>query len=968
MITMAVQAANEVLDSTRTLRGIEARKILFRRPLFIPSGDMVVETAIHLRPIEDGSDDFSFRIFSQVEGDDWQENCSGLVSLHYLDGQQTAYKCDWGSHDSLYSTIRKRATRKLAPRTFYKFFDKKMNLQYGPLHQNVSECVAGVREGHGTITIPDTKAAMPSQFEYPHLIHPATLDSIFHMQALGYLHTLSGDESLVPVSIESVFIAADIPSKPGTLLHGYSKSVKTESGDFSGDIVFSDSDWLSPKAVILGFLSRNIAATNPSNAISTRQHRKCTAMQWEELGQNSGSGEETEKVQATDGHVAIMAKAPKVLILVSGPDTPPATQLLVDKLRNILKSLKGTVDVETFSHFLSDGNLSCTQDNLAETKVLQPLVERPPLMFEPDTSIISLIEVDQPFVARWTEADLTWFKNIASHTSAMLWVTRGGDYASEESLGFGITTGLLRTLRAEMPQLKLPHLDLSWKPDLAGDATIHAILTAIERSILSEDTIYEQEFAMREDKIFVPRLRLQESFHQELSSRPALTEPSLTRLADLDGAVEGIVDQTTKSIVWQYAEITECFGESDLEIVPSAVTLAHDQSENNHFLAIDALGTVSKVGSAVKGFAPGDSVVLCASHTLRTSIVIDESLARHIPAFVDPCLLVALPSALCTAQGALLDLGGLQSGETVLIVASSGSVEQALVSLATQIGAEVFVIAQNSKHEQLLVESLGIDEGHILKSSTLQGDSPFRKPKVNLVVTTLTGSPTQDPLGLLSDFGRFVSIGSRSAEVIAAPFRSNVVTANFDLERMRITSPAVVASLFKKSWDRSCKNGLPQAISTRSFPLPRHEAALEYLTGKRCFGSAILKLAPDHQVLVLPLRPVQLKLDPSATYILAGGLGGIGRSIADMMFDEAGARNIIFLSRSGATSEDAQHFLDSLSMRGCNAQAFECDITNPEQVQLFVAKCEGQGTKIKGILQCAMVLRDSMFENMTFQQ
>jgi hypothetical protein len=225
----------------------------------------------------------------------------------------------------------------------------------------------------------------------------------------------------------------------------------------------------------------------------------------------------------------------------------------------------------------------------------------------------------------------------------------------------------------------------------------------------------------------------------------------------------------------------------------------------------------------------------------------------------------------------------------------------------------------------------------------------------------------QESMRFLSDFGRFVSIGSRALETTAAFFSSNTTVANFDIERMRALSPRMIAGLFKTSWERAAKYGLPQAAPFRSFPLPKVEAALAFLRGGRCFGSAVLKLVPDHQILLPPARPARLKLDPSATYILAGGLGGIGRSIADMMF-EAGARNISFLSRSGAKSEGAQHFVDSLLIRGCNTQTFQCDITDPSQVQLFVAQCEGQGRKIKGILQCAMVLRDSMFENMTFEQ
>ena len=106
--------------------------------------------------------------------------------------------------------------------------------------------------------------------------------------------------------------------------------------------------------------------------------------------------------------------------------------------------------------------------------------------------------------------------------------------------------------------------------------------------------------------------------------------------------------------------------------------------------------------------------------------------------------------------------------------------------------------------------------------------------------------------------------------------------------------------------------------------------------------------------MVPPPKPDELKLDPTATYVLAGGLGGIGRSIADMIF-EAGARNISFISRSGANTKDAVHFLESLIIRGCNARAFEVDITDSDQIDTFVAQCRANGEKIKGVLQCAMV-------------
>jgi NADPH:quinone reductase-like Zn-dependent oxidoreductase/NADP-dependent 3-hydroxy acid dehydrogenase YdfG len=940
MITMAIQAAYEELDHNCLLKGIEARNILFKRPLLIPGGDVAVETAIHLRPLSDGK--YGFRIFSQVEEQEWQENCSGSVLIHYGDELDLSLALAWKNDLSLFPMVRKRATRKLAPQTFYKFFDKKMNLQYGPLHQNVTECVAGLREGHGKITIPDTKAVMPCQFEYPHLIHPATLDSIFHMQALGYLHTLSGDESLVPISVESVYVSADISTKAGSELQGYAKSEKTDVGDFVGDIVLSDDAWSSPKAIVRGFLSRDTSATVVHGLAPGHQPRKCTSLQWVDFDINSITGGEVEGEATTK--VNGTSATPEILILC-GVTASPALDLLAKKLAMAIESSNCLVRIT----------------NVTEISIVG--VSGP---------VLSLIEVEEPVVSKLTEVDLELFKKIIAQTTSMLWVTRGGAYESEKSLDFSLTTGLLRTIRAEMPQLRLPHLDLSHQSTLDHEQNVDAILMALEASILTQNAVYEQEFIVRNDKMLVPRLVHQDSFHAELASRPAKANSFEVRLGDLNLPVECVLEKNTNHTVWQYPELPiSTLGELDLEVRITTVNIERADLQSSGTIARDAIGTIAKMGSAVDRFKVGDTVVVCASYTLTTSLRVHQDLVRHIPAFVDPHTLVTLPSALCTAQAVLRDLGHVQAGEVVLIAANPGSVEQALISLATQLDAHVFVVAQDMNHERFLVESIGIDEDHILMSSVeVPYISALREKlcgkEIGVVATTLIGRPMQEAMDCLCDFGRFISIGSRPQISSASSLgENNIMIANFDLEQMRQVSLTKVAGLFCRSWERAAKLGFPAAAPRRAFPLSKIDGALSYLRGSRCFGSVVLKLAVDHRILVPPPPIQRLHLDPSAHYVLSGGLGGIGRSIADMMF-EAGARNITFISRSGAKSDDAQHFLDSLITRGCNAVSFQCDITDSTQVQEFAAQCVERGEMIKGVVQCAMVLRDSMFENLTF--
>jgi NADPH:quinone reductase-like Zn-dependent oxidoreductase/NADP-dependent 3-hydroxy acid dehydrogenase YdfG len=928
MIVMAIQAARELVDPKRFFKAIESRDILFKKPLFIPSADTAVETAIHLRPTLTAfpqRKSYDFCIFSQAERDGWQENCSGTVSILYENDKEEAalYQVAWKSDIELYDLIRKRATKKISPHTFYKLFDGKMNLQYGPLHQNVTECVAGNGEGHGTITIPDTKSIMPSNFEYPHLIHPSTLDSILHVQALGYLSTLSDEESIVPISISSIYIAASIPRQAGTELKGYSQSAQTQSGDSVGDIVLSTDEWTSPKVVVRGFCSRDVSAGNPD---SDNRSTKCTSFEWINFFQEP------------------QAPLPKLseLLLLCGSAHSPAIQSL--------------------THSLADAGAS-----ISESVQIVSLHDVDSLDFRGKT-IISLVEAETSAVAKWTESDFDQFKNIMLQADAVLWVTRGGGYTIESELEFSVTTGLLRTIRVERSQLKLPHIDLSPEDPLDTSSNVEAILAVGQSSIFNTDEASDQEFKVKGGKLMVPRLKKQEAFHAELSRRTAKATPLETRLADISGPVEGLFGSKTKDFAWQHIpEISEELGGRELEIELSSVHL--DQADlTEGIIGRDAVGTIRKVGTAVTDLYVGNLVVVCGLHLMKTTIRVKQSVVQHLPESVDKILAATIPSALCAAYAVLVDLARLQPGDSVVICSTPGSLENALIHLATQLNADVFVLAQSSHHRNELIQSFGLDDGHVLQSTATEPfPSRLQVDGFDIIVATLSGAVMDQSISCLRDWGRFISIGRQSLGSTAIPLARNISISNFDLEHMKTASPDRFEQLFKRSWAGCLEHGMPPSTPFRNYPSSEIKSAIAYLEDETTTASTVIEFSPHDTLAINPAKRPILALDPKATYILSGGLGGIGRTIAEIMFN-AGARNISFLSRSGSKSEEAKHLLSSLTERGCEAQAFQCDITDGSQVQSFVDSCIERGEYIKGVIQCAMVLRDSMFENMTFEQ
>ena len=105
------------------------------------------------------------------------------------------------------------------------------------------------------------------------------------------------------------------------------------------------------------------------------------------------------------------------------------------------------------------------------------------------------------------------------------------------------------------------------------------------------------------------------------------------------------------------------------------------------------------------------------------------------------------------------------------------------------------------------------------------------------------------------------------------------------------------------------------------------------------------------------------KFDSSASYLLIGGLGGLGRTVSIWMV-EHGARNLIYLSRSAGTKPEDKVLIHELQSMGCNVQLIKGSVTNPIDVASAI-KSAATAT-LKGVIQMSMVLRDQLWANMSW--
>jgi hypothetical protein len=131
--------------------------------------------------------------------------------------------------------------------------------------------------------------------------------------------------------------------------------------------------------------------------------------------------------------------------------------------------------------------------------------------------------------------------------------------------------------------------------------------------------------------------------------------------------------------------------------------------------------------------------------------------------------------------------------------------------------------------------------------------------------------------------------------------------------------------------------------------------AFRHLQAGEHIGKLIVNMPNDSSELEssLDIQPIRFK--PDAAYLLVGGLGGLGRSLATWMI-ERGARNLVFLSRSAGISEESKTISKELECMGSSITMVRGSVDNIEDVKRAI---ETSSTPIKGVFHLAMIQRVS---------
>lgn len=132
-------------------------------------------------------------------------------------------------------------------------------------------------------------------------------------------------------------------------------------------------------------------------------------------------------------------------------------------------------------------------------------------------------------------------------------------------------------------------------------------------------------------------------------------------------------------------------------------------------------------------------------------------------------------------------------------------------------------------------------------------------------------------------------------------------------------------------------------------------------------GKILIKMPEDTSSLPCTVSNPVVSFRPDASYLLVGGLGGLGKAIALWMV-ERGARHLVFFSRSASDSHSQEHraFLEELEGQGCTSSLVNGDVAKLEDVQRAVSESQSHSRPLAGVLHLSMVLHDQLFAKIPF--
>ncbi|KAI3392455.1 hypothetical protein diail_5699 [Diaporthe ilicicola] len=584
-----------------------------------------------------------------------------------------------------------------------------------------------------------------------------------------------------------------------------------------------------------------------------------------------------------------------------------------------------------------------------------------------DQDVISFLDLGStPLLQDLTEEDLTQFLDMIDSLAqaTVLWLSPPAQIHAEDPQAAQVL-GLARTIRSELAMsfatLELEH---------TGNGAAEAVVQVAQKLQESKGDITEldpdMEYAWVKGVLNVSRFHwipVEESLCGTAKTPETkvlnIGTPGLLQTLNWTGQplaalAPDEVNISMSAVGLNFKDVMIAMG-----IIPGGDTLKKGTSS----LGLEGAGRITAVGSHVNNLDVGDRVMTigCESVGLATVVQRPASLCVKIPDQLSDEEAATMPVVYVTVLMFLVEKWKLQKGQSILIHSAAGGVGICAINVAQWLGADIYATVGTEEKAAFLTKEFGIPRDRIFNSrddsflhDVMQATSGAG---VDMVLNSLSGELLHASWQCVAPHGAMIEIGKRDmmgrGQLALDPFEDNRTFIGGEVARLLVTHKPVISRLLELTVEQYLQGNFRPILPVTTFDAEQSEDAFRFMQKGTHVGKIVIRFPEDQDLPLNPTVPAP-KFRRDVSYLLVGGLGGLGKAIAGWMASY-GAGNLMFLSRSAGSSEEDQAFFKELNMMGCSTQCFKCDVADRDEVQDAISQAS---LPIAGAMQMAMVLRD----------
>jgi acyl transferase domain-containing protein/surfactin synthase thioesterase subunit/acyl carrier protein len=532
-------------------------------------------------------------------------------------------------------------------------------------------------------------------------------------------------------------------------------------------------------------------------------------------------------------------------------------------------------------------------------------------------------------------------------------VTKGVQAVGQEAVLFpyGGVNGLLKVAMVEHPEVTITHIDLDPARGLAEDAK--TLLGELHNHESNEPLV-----AYRNGVRYLARLM---HLTESAKSKHELIFP-MTQDYQLVVPKKGALE----NLELKPLELKKSLGDFEVEVAIKAtglnfrdvLTALNLYPGDPGPMGLEGAGIVSRTGRGVTEFKPGDEVFGYIRASFASHAVVDKRWIIAKPPTLSFIEAASIPAIYLTVYMGLVSLGKLKAGETILIHAGAGGVGQAAIQIAKHLGAIVFATAGDDKKREFL-RSQRVD--YVMDSRSLSYgrdiEAITKGRGVNVVLNSLSGEGfIETTLKSLAKDGRFLEIGKRDiwTKDQMKEARPDVDYHIIATDDVAVKEPDKIQKLLQELRPLFESHAL-KPVQITEFSIDKAVEAYQFMRSAKHLGKIVLSHPPVHRAID--------KISSKGTYLITGGLGGVGLELAKWL-SERGAGKTVLTARRKPSDE----VLRKIAEIRTNVEVVVMDMSHEEDVRTLLENLHTNLLPLKGIFHLAGVIADAPLMKQTWSQ